>query len=439
VQNSFKQPVLLAMWMAVGLLNNASAAGQPQSAVPAPKIGAIRVSGQKKFSSEEVIAATGLKAGQNFDPKDLDAVAERLGKSGVFPTISYSYIPEGGLISIEFKVEEATKFRACVFDNFVWVSEDEIQARLKKDVRLYTGMAPETGNMLDEIPGVLENLSREKAVTVHVARRIQAAQVGDPNWSHLFAAEGPRVRIQSFRFTGAAAVKPSDLEHEAEKFIGRDYSVFQCALFGSATIIPLYRERGYLRAMSGPPKTSILSRAADSSQFAVEVEYAVSEGAAYRWTPPQWNGNQLRAARVLESATGMKANEIANAKKIEQGWDAVRLVYFKDGYIEAKLLPEPVFDEGSSHVQYHVTVTEGPQYRMGSFAVSGASTTVEERLKRGWRLKAGDVYNELYAAEFKNKDMITALQGVPTRISKFKMATDVNREKHLVNITLRME
>jgi outer membrane protein assembly factor BamA len=84
-------------------------------------------------------------------------------------------------------------------------------------------------------------------------------------------------------------------------------------------------------------------------------------------------------------------------------------------------------------------MTEGPQYRMGTFVVSDASPTVGERLTKGWRLKTGDVYNAAYVAEFRNKDVITALQGVPTRISKFKMVTDVNRYLHVVNVTLQTE
>jgi outer membrane protein assembly factor BamA len=100
-------------------LPSGAVATQAQASGTALKIGLIRVSGQKKFSAEQVVAATGLKTGQNFNPEDLDAVAERLGKSGAFPTISYSYVPEGGSVSIEFKVQEAPKFRSvCLTISF---------------------------------------------------------------------------------------------------------------------------------------------------------------------------------------------------------------------------------------------------------------------------------------------------------------------------------
>jgi outer membrane protein insertion porin family len=432
--------VQVAVVLAAALVGSAGVEGRAQSSgVPAAKIGAIRITGQRRFTAEQVIAATGLKAGQIFNPKELDAVAERLGKSGVFPTISYSYVPEGGLISIEFKVEEATKFRACVFDNFVWMSDEEIQTRLKKDVALYTGVAPETGDLLDELSAGLEKLSQEKGVTVHVARRIEAAQIGDPNWSHLYSAEGPKVRIQSFRFTGASAVKPSDLEHEAEKFIGRDYSLFRSNLFGSATIVPFYRERGYLRASFETPKVTILTRSSDSMDFAVEVSYAVTEGSAYKWGKTEWSGNQAVAAGELDALTGMKVGEPANGKKIEDGWDAVRKAYSKSGYFESSLRPEPVIEEDSKAVNYRVAVTEGPQYRMGSFVVIGPPPAAVEKLKKKWRLKEGDVFDQTAATDFMKKDAISVLQGFLTPSSKVKLTTQPDRQRHVVNVTFQVQ
>jgi outer membrane protein insertion porin family len=439
VQNAFQRVALVISAMTAVLPSHYASAGQAQTAAPTTKIGAIHVSGQKKFSAEQVIAATGLKQGQIFNVRDLDAAAERLGKSGAFPDVSYSYVPQGGLIVVEFKVEEAAKFRACLFDNFVWLSDEEIQARLRKDVPLYDGMAPETGDMLDQISGELEKLSEEKGVTTHVTRRIEAARIGDPNWSHLYVAEGPKVKIRSFRFTGAAALKPSDLEHEAEQFVGRDYSVFRCVLFGRATIIPVYRERGYLHASFETPKANIVSRSGDSSEFAVEVVYAVTEGSAYKWGAPEWSGNEAMTAAALEALTGMKVNELANGKKIDEGWEAIRKAYSKSGYFEASLKPEPVFEEESKAVHYRVALTEGPQYRMGSFVVSGLPPAAVERLKKKWRLKEGDVFDQTAVVDFMKKEAPGALQGFLTPSSKVKMSTAADHERHIVNVTVQVE
>jgi outer membrane protein assembly factor BamA len=425
--------------MVVALSNHMSTTGQPQSSTPAPKIGAIRVSGQKKFSAEQVIAASGLKPGRDFNVKDLDAAAERLGRSGAFPDVSYSYAPQGGQISVEFKVQEAAKFRECVFDNFVWLAGDEIQAGLRKEVPLYIGVAPETGAVLDEISRGLEQLSLEKGMAVQVTRRIGQARIGDPNWSHLYAAEGAKVKVQLLRFAGTLTVNPNDLQKEAARLIGRDYSESQCGLFGTATILPFYRERGYLQARVGTPAPQVVNHTEGSSEFVVEVVYPVTEGSVYRWMPPEWSGNQMIPGAALEASTSMKASEIANARKIDEGWDAVKKLYSKSGYIEAALLAEPVFQEESKQVHYRVAVTEGPQYRMGSFQVSGVLPATAERLKSRWRLKTGDVFDGSYSGEFTNKELQLALQGAGKVPVKFRVMTVPNREVHVVDVSYRFE
>jgi len=410
-----------------------------QSAAPAPKIGAIRISGQKRFTAEQVIAATALKVGQTFNQKDLDAVAERLGKSGVFPTISYSYVPEGGQISIEFKVEEAAKFRECVFDNFVWLSTDEIQAGLKKEVPLYIGAAPETGDVLDDIARALEKLSKQKGIEVQVTRRIGQSRIGDPNWSHLYAAEGASVKVELLTFLGALTMNPVDLRKEGGRLIGQDYSLFQCSLFGTATILPLYGDRGYLQAKIGMPAPQIHSHADGSSEFLVEVIFTVKEGSVYHWTAAEWTGNQVIASAALETATSMKANDVASARKIDDGWEAIKKLYSKSGYIEAKLRPEPVFQEESRQVQYRVVVTEGAQYRMGNFSVSGVPEKVADHLKDRWRLKPGDVYDGSYPSDFVNKEVFPAVRGGGARAPKVGVLAAPNLAQHVMDVTVKVE
>jgi len=438
VQNPFRWIVIpLALVTAVALSNNASA-GQPQTSASTQNIGVIRVTGQKKFSAEQVIAATGLKPGQAFTVKDLDAAAERLGKSGAFPDVSYSYVPQDGQIAVEFKVEETTKFRECVFDNFVWLTRDEIQAGLKKELPLFIGVVPETGQMLDDISQVLEKLSKEKGVSVHVARRIDQLAIGDPNWSHLYSAQGAEVKVQSVRFTGTLTVNPNDLQKEASGLIGREFSEFQSSLFGTVRLLPYYREHGYLQAKVETQAPKILSHVDGSSEYVVETVYAVTEGSVYHWDSPEWSGNVAIAPANLEAATGMKPNEIANGKRIEEGWEAVQKEYSKFGYIEAKISSEPLFDVQNLRVRYRVLVKEGIQYHMGTFTVSGVPQEVADHLKDRWRLKPGDVYDGTYQTDFVKKEVFPAVQGAGARGVKVGVLTTPNREQRVMDVTVKV-
>jgi outer membrane protein assembly factor BamA len=439
VQNLFWRIALVFTVTTALVLSNHASAGQPQTAAPPTKIGTIRVSGQKKFSAEQVIAATGLKQGQIFNVKDLDAAAERLGKSGAFPDVSYSYVPQGDLIAVEFKVEEAAKYRECVFDNFVWLTRDEVQAGLRRELPLFIGVVPETGDLLDDISQALEKLSKEKGISVHVTRRIDQAAIGDPNWSHLYSAQGADVKVQSVELTGTLTVNPNDLQKETSGLIGREYSEFQSGLFGTLRLLPYYRERGYLQARVETQAPKILSHADGSSEYVVETVYAVTEGGIYRWDPVEWSGNVAIAPASLEAVAGMKPNEIANGKKIDEGWEAVQKEYSKSGYIEAKVSPVPVFDAQNLRVHFRVLVKEGVQYHMGNITVSGVPQKVADRLRERWRLKPGDVYDGSYPMDFVNKEVFPAVRVAGGRGPKVGVFNAPNREKHVVDVMVKVE
>ena len=432
------QQQIRIQWTLLCLLSTLSLLSIPvwgQNGAPAgTKIGAIHVKGQKTYSAEQVIAATGLKPGQVFNAEQLNAAAEKLTKSGAFSDVAFSYVPERGAMSIGFDVVEA-KARTCHFDNFVWASDDEINSRLKKELPLYNGMAPETGGLLDEIPGVLEQLSKEKGISVHVSRRVQQNAIGDPNWSHMYAAEGANVTVVTVRFDGTLTVNPDDLQKETGGLVGHEYSAFQTAIYGFSRIAPFYRERGYLKVKVETKPVTVTSHRDGTSDFGVQVAFAVNEGAVYRWNGAEWSGNEKIASPSLDALTGMKANEIANAKKIDEGWAAVEKEYSKSGDLEVHVAADAAIAEDSKTVRYRASVAEGPLYHMGSLSINGVAQALVNQLKSRWKLKPGDVYNQEYIKEFAKKELTAASQGQLKPGAKLGISVAPDRVQHTVDVT----
>lgn len=314
-----------------------------------------------------------------------------------------------------------------------------INARLKKELPLYNGMAPETGELLDEIPAVLERLSKEKGITVRVSRRVQQKKIGDPDWSHMYSAEGAKVQVETVRFDGTLTVNADDLQKEASGLIGREYSAFSSALYGWSRIAPYYREHGYLKVNVETKPPVIARHAEGSDEYGVQVVFAVNEGAVYRWNGAEWSGNEKIGGLSLDGLTGMKANEIANGKKIEEGWAAVQKEYSKNGYLEAHVAADPLFAEDPKTVRYHATVTEGPLYHMGSLSISGVPQALADQIKGRWKLKLGDVYNQDYINEFAKKDLMAALQGLLKPGAKLGISAKPDRAQHTVDVTYMIQ
>ena len=194
-----------------------------------------------------------------------------------------------------------------------------------------------------------------------------------------------------------------------------------------------------MRVKLDEPALKILNHADGTNEFAVQISYPVTEGVLYHWSAAEWKGDQAVPGPELDALTGVKANDVANAPKINEGWVAVKSAYSKHGYLEAQISPEAIFDDASPLVHHRVTITEGPQYRMGSLAVTGLPPVVAEEVKSRWRLKAGDIYGGSYASDFMRKDLAQALQGALRAGLKFSALTRQNREQHAVDVTLKAE
>src|SRR5260370_12123792 len=61
---------------------------------PAPVIGAIHASGQKRFSESQVVSPSGLQRGQTFDVTAMQSATQKLGRSGAFEEVQFNYLPE---------------------------------------------------------------------------------------------------------------------------------------------------------------------------------------------------------------------------------------------------------------------------------------------------------------------------------------------------------
>ena len=74
------------------------------------KLIAVKVTGSKRFTSEEVAAASGLPVGTIAHEEDFKKAARQLGESGAFSNIAYTFSYSSAGTKLEFQVTDADKF-----------------------------------------------------------------------------------------------------------------------------------------------------------------------------------------------------------------------------------------------------------------------------------------------------------------------------------------
>ncbi|MCM3901835.1 MAG: hypothetical protein ND866_09030 [Pyrinomonadaceae bacterium] len=397
----------------------------------------IVFTGLQRHSQKEAIAASGLQIGQLVDIPTLDAAAQRLFDSGLFKKLSYRYRTNGDQAVVTFVTEEEKGAAApVVFDNFVWFSDEELLSAIRQQVPSFAGMANDSAT--SGISKALQQLLQDRKI----AGRVEYAPSSDlsgGNVEHVFTVDGVKVPICSVHFSGATAVKESVLIMNSNSLIAGDYKQTFVFSFAKVNLIPIYRERGHLRASFRPPLAKLVAETTSNCKGGVNITLPVEEGPIYSWGKAEWAGNATLTNPELEAALGMKTGELANVLKIDKGLASTEQAYGRKGHLFPRLKGTPVFEDGSLSVTYRIEIKEGPQYRMGTLTINGLSESTTNRLLVRWKLKSREVYDASYLKEFLKTEMVLDVNEMGSPPRKISPEVKLDREKFIVDVIISVK
>jgi outer membrane protein assembly factor BamA len=412
-----------------------------QAAQQAIKLERIEFKGLERVKESEALEKSGLTTGQSVTIDELDAVANRLLESGLFKNLSYSVKGTTDKAVLTFTVIEQTWAMPVAFDNFVWFTDEELREAVKRRVPAFDGTAPEASNVTEQIKQALQDLLRERKIEATVEYSLSADASGR-KVEHLFGVKGPGLRVCKVSYQGARAVSEEMLVQKSGGIFDNDYSRAYIRGFVESNLIPLYGERGYLRASFAPPKAKPDSTAECEQGLAVTMY--VDEGSIYVWDKAAWDGAQVFTPQELDAALGMKNHEIANVIKIDKGLASVRRAYGRKGYLLASVRAAQEFDDANRSVAYRFQIEEGPQFHMGDLVIEGLSEADSNNLRGRWALLHGEAFDADYLDQFLKKNVAefqrdAVRAGHPLAAMKVKGTALPDPVKHVVNVSLEFK
>jgi outer membrane protein assembly factor BamA len=361
----------------------------------------VHAEGQKALSEAQVAALAGLQAGSEIGRKDLQTAADKLVASGLFATVRYDFKTRVDGVTLSFHLSESPRI-PVYYDNFPWFGDSELNDAIRLELPFFDGTLPEGGAVVDRAAQAVHALLGSHKMDFPVQHELMANPLGEGNVQQ-FSIEGAALKIASLSFSDPAlAANPAVGQHLSE-ITGKPYSRTAIDLFLAEQIRPIYLKQGYLRAKLGPPEVRLSGPPADKLPDQIPVFVPVATGAVYHFASAQWSGNNVISSISMESFFGLKAGGIADGMEAESGWARIREEYGRRGYLDASLEPQASFDETAHTVSYNVTVSEGAQYRMGGWVITGLSTNGEQRIRATFPLASGDVFDKGKYEEFLTK------------------------------------
>jgi outer membrane protein assembly factor BamA len=405
--------------------------------VPSSAIAATKITGTLKFPADQVIAASGLKAGDVVTVNQIQDATNRLAALGIFSAVNFRYTAKGEAINLEFQVQDAPTYPIS-FDNFPWFTSADIGAAIRNQVGLFTGEAPGDGTMIDQMTAVIEDLLASQKIKGSVTHQLLAKPAGE-GMVMQFRVEGVQLRVQSIQFGDSIAANSEALKDRMPDIKGQPYSLFAVEVFENEHVRPLYASKGFLRAQIGPPQTHLIPDSNDPKQTAVELSIPINPGPAYSWKGISWQGNAAVPSPDLDRTVELKPGEIADGMKIEALWQKIESYYRQHGYLDMKLDTEPHFDDAPHQISYHANISEGPQYRMGDIVITGLSLDAEKRLRQAWQIAPGQIFDDGYYelhVKILSKPSRDIFGELPVHYNEFGHLLRPDTSRHTVDVLL---
>jgi outer membrane protein assembly factor BamA len=401
--------LLLALLAAVcvpGVVQVASAQ-KPLDQLPtsARQLIAVKVNGSKRFPEEAIALASGLQIGAPVTEDDFKKAARRLGDTGVFTDIGYSFSYTSVGTKVELQVSDVDKFVPVRFEDFVWFSDADIRRRIKEHAPLFDGELPLSGKLAEEVSDVLQAMLVERAIPGHV-EYLRSGKPDGPVDSIVYKVSDVLIQVRNIEFTGAGDAEVPALKSAAQRLTDREYSRSLLSTLVQKQLLPVYYTRGYLKAEFGEPEPKVVKQPSAEDENGphnmtiVDVLFPVTPGQKYKVRSLEWSGNQEFPTDVLQKMVRAQVGELANMTRIRDNLKDIQKLYASKGYVTASLKADADFDDAAGTVVILLSVKEGPEFHMGELEFRGLDNSLTAKLRSAWKIRPGEVYNASYLDEY---------------------------------------
>jgi outer membrane protein assembly factor BamA len=368
----------------------------------------LKASGTTRYTDKEILAASGLEIGQDAADGDFKEAARKLGDSGLFSDVVYSYTTSDTNVKVELQLTDTDKSKLipAAFDNFVWFTDDQLRIALQTRVPLFKQVLPLTGNLPDRLSEALQAMLNEKQLPGRVDFLRQEDPASGALSAIIYRIEDVSIRIKGVDFPGASSEYAALLTTAGRRLTGAEYARSSVAAVAKFDLLPVYLQRGYLKAGFQPSDARVLPQppqeagAQDPPEVEVEAIVAVIPGKVYSSSGVEWKGNSALKAAVVAPLLHLQPGQPADAVRLGRDIENVIKLYHSRGYITVQIKPDPQFDDDKNAVHYDINVVEGDLYRMGELEIVGLDTQAKARMVAAWKLQEGQPYDADYPRKF---------------------------------------
>ena len=389
-------------------------------------VGSVKIEGNKRVDTSTLLFYIKTRKGEALSRKQIGKDIEKIYDLGQFKDIRVETRQGSEGLEVVFIVEEIPSI-----GNVMLYGNKEIEdGDIHEIIGFKRGEAFQA-HMMTDAKEKINSLYNEKGfffATVDVVSKISERNLMN---IHVRVREGEKVGIKNIRFSGNKNFSDGDLsdqiETKAETWIS---FLDESGLYKKDTLKldvfrleGYYQDHGYIRVRVQDPKIDI-----DRESKEINISIPIDEGLQYRVGKVTSKEDDIVTEDEVLKALKMKMRDVYSISKLRTGVMNIGDLYSERGYAYADVNPITKINESSRTVDVNIEVDRGRKVYVGEITVIGNTRTLDNVIRREFRLKEGELFDSVKLK--RSKQRINNLQF----FEDVKIDTRRGKEPDLVEI-----
>ena len=389
-------------------------------------VGSVKIEGNKRVDTSTLLFYIKTRKGEALSRKQIGKDIEKIYDLGQFKDIRVETRQGSEGLEVVFIVEEIPS----IGDVMLYGNKEIEDGDIHEIIGFKRGEAFQA-HMMTDAKEKINSLYNEKGfffATVDVVSKISERNLMN---IHVRVREGEKVGIKNLRFSGNKNFSDGDLsdqiETKAETWIS---FLDESGLYKKDTLKldvfrleGYYQDHGYIRVRVQDPKIDI-----DRESKEINISIPIDEGLQYRVGKVTSKEDDIVTEDEVLKALKMKMRDVYSISKLRTGVMNIGDLYSERGYAYADVNPITKINESSRTVDVNIEVDRGRKVYVGEITVIGNTRTLDNVIRREFRLKEGELFDSVKLK--RSKQRINNLQF----FEDVKIDTRRGKEPDLVEI-----
>ena len=348
----------------------------------------IDIKGLQRVERETALSYAGIATDKPVSSQDLNDALKRLYDTGLFSDISFD--TKGSTLVIS--VKENPVIGILAFDGNNKIDDKILESEIQSSSRSVFSKA----KVQQDVQRILDVYKRAGRYGVSVEPKI--IQKSENRVDLIFEIEeGPEAKIETINFIGNKHYTGKDLQGEIMSKESRWYRLFSSAEnfdrekmnYDQELLRRFYNRHGYA---DFAVISAIAELSRDKTSFI--LTFTIDEGTRYKVNDIQIKSSvsDIDANQWYKYVT-FKTGSWYNSDEIEKTVNALTDELSRKGFVFVEVVPHIYKDRESGKLSVVFDIKENAKIFVNRINISGNSRTLDEVIRREFRLSEGNVFN----------------------------------------------